>query len=263
MLRRGYTFVGYYFTLLLFGGSGLGLSLFSLLTEFLPPTERNERFFRRLIHRHCAAFVWWTTVARLFTVRYHGMERRPHHAGGCVLVANHPGLTDITVLLARLPEALCIFKPAIRHNPVLGAAARRAGYLASDGGHEVVRRAAVSVAAGHTLVVFPEGTRTPVGQSTGRFRPGFVLMAQRAGRPIQLVHIRHSRPVLAKDRAWWKLPPLPATADITLGPCLYVAPSTDPAMAAAEIEAWYRRDPATTADASWSAAFTLAAPSDS
>ena len=55
------------------------------------------------------------------------------HHGGLVLAANHPALIDITCLLARVPEAVCIFKPAIRRNPVLGAAARRAGYLASDG----------------------------------------------------------------------------------------------------------------------------------
>ena len=57
--------------------------------------------------------------------------------------------------MARVPEAVCIFKPAIRRNPVLGAAARRAGYLGSDGGHELVRAAAVKVAAGCTLIARP------------------------------------------------------------------------------------------------------------
>lgn len=263
MLHRVYIVIGYYFTLLMFGVLGLTLSLFALLTGFLPATERVERFFQRAIHRHFELFVWWTTSARLFAVRYHGLEHLAREPGGRVVVANHPGLTDITVLLARLPEALCIFKPAIRRNPVLGAAARRAGYLASDGGHEVVRRAAGKIAAGHTLIIFPEGTRTPVGLSVGPFRPGFILMARRAGRPIQLVRILNSRPVLAKDRAWWKLPPLPASADVMIGPCLAVTAAADTAQAAAEIEAWYRQDPASAACHVWSPAFTLLNPSAS
>lgn len=260
MLRRVYTFFGYYFTLVMFGVLGMGLSLFALLSGFLPSTESIERYFQRVIHRHFELFVGWTTCAQLFGVRYHGLERLPRQPGGRVLVANHPGLTDITVLLARLPEAVCIFKPAIRRNPVLGAAARRAGYLASDGGHEVVRRAADKIAAGHTVVIFPEGTRTPVGERVGRFRPGFVLMARRVGKPIQLVRIVNSQPVLAKDRAWWKMPPLPATADVTVGPCLRVAPTADTAAATAEIEAWYRSDPATAACQQWSPAFILINP---
>jgi 1-acyl-sn-glycerol-3-phosphate acyltransferase len=259
MLRSAYTFLGYYFTLLMFGVFGAGLSLFGLLAGVLPDSEGIERFFQRLIHRCFALFVWWTTFARLFVVRYHGLERLSPGRRGLIVAANHPGLTDVTVLLARLPEAICIFKPAIRRNPVLGAAARRAGYLASDGGHEVVRLAADKVATGHTLIVFPEGTRTPPGTGVLPFKPGFVLMARRAGVPIQLFRIVHSRPVLAKGRAWWKFPPLPGTADITVGPCIGIAPDAETAAATAEIEAWFRADPAAAACHVWSPAFSLPA----
>jgi 1-acyl-sn-glycerol-3-phosphate acyltransferase len=260
MIRSAYTFLGYYFTLAMFGACGLGLSLFSMMAGVLPVTTGTERFFQRLIHRHFALFVWWTTKARLFGVRYHGLERLPRGRRGLVLVANHPGLTDITVLLARLPEAVCIFKPAIRRNPVLGAAARRAGYLASDGGHEVVRRAAEKVSAGHTVIIFPEGTRTRPGTAVLPFKPGFVLMARRAGVPIQLVRIVNSRPVLGKGRAWWKMPPLPATADAIVGPCLWIGPAAEVAAAAAEVAAWFRAEPAAAGNHQWSAAFSRAEP---
>ena len=118
-----YHLLSYYLTLLFFAAGGLGLSLFSFLTGWLPATERTERFFQRLIHRHFALFHWWCEFARLVYVRYHGFERLPR--GGVVLAVNHPALIDITCLLARLPEAICIFKPAVRRNPVMGAAARR------------------------------------------------------------------------------------------------------------------------------------------
>lgn len=260
IFRSVYNFIGYYFTLVLFGVFGLALSFFSLVRGGWPATDRTERFFQRLIHWNFAIFIWWVTAVRLLRVRYHGLDRLPHDRGGLVLAANHPGLTDITCLLARVPEAFCIFKPAIRRNPVLGAAARRAGYLASDGGHDVVRHAADKIAAGHTLVIFPEGTRTAVGENVLPLKPGFVLIARRAAAPIQLVRIACSRPVLAKDRAWWKVPPLPAAVDVTVGPRLHVHPTAAPTAAAAEIETWFRATPEAAACQIWSPALTLALP---
>lgn len=253
MLRRVCTFVGYYVTLGVFGACGLFLTVVCLLAGVVPATPRTERFFQRVIHRHFTAFVWWTSFARLFRVRYHGLDALQRHRGGRVIVANHPGLTDITLLLARVPEAVCIFKPAIRRNPVLGAAARRAGYVASEG-HEVIRRAAEKVAAGQAVIVFPEGTRTPPGVTLLRFKPGFVLIARRSGVPIQLVRIACSRPVLAKGRAWWKLPPLPAHVDVTFGPCVRIPAAASTSAAAAEIEAWFRAAPAAAALHRWSPA---------
>jgi 1-acyl-sn-glycerol-3-phosphate acyltransferase len=242
MFATAYHALVYYFTLVLFGAGGLWLSLFGLLAGVRPATARSERFFQRLIHHHFVFFVWWMRISRTCFVRYHGWEKLPRGTG-FVLAANHPGLMDVTYLLARVPEAFCIFKPAIRRNPVLGAAARRAGYLSGDGGHDLVRLAAEKLAAGNALVIFPEGTRTPPGESLLPLRPGFALMARRAGVPVQLVRISWDSNVLAKGRAWWKIPRLPAHVDVTLGPLMPVAPGVPPEKLTAEIEAWFRASP--------------------
>ena len=236
--RSLYHLPAYYVTLLLFAAGGLELSFLSLLTGWLPASERTEKIFQRLIHWHFAAFHGWCAFARLVQVRYRGLERMPR--GGLVLAANHTALIDITCLLARMPEAVCIFKPAIRRNPVLGAAARRAGYLGNDGGHDLVRGAAEKIAAGQKLVVFPEGTRQPPGAAPLPFKPGFVLIARRARVPIQLVRIKTDSDVLTKGRAWWRLPKFPAHIEVTAGPLV----STDTAASTTEltacIEAWFR-----------------------
>jgi len=127
---------------------------------------------------------------------------------------------------------------------VLGAAARRAGYLASDGGHDLVRRAAEKVAAGSTLVVFPEGTRTPPGEALLPLKPGFILIAQRAGAPIQLVRITTDSDVLTKGRAWWKLPRFPAHVEVVAGPLLATESGGGPEALAGVIDAWFRNSPA-------------------
>jgi 1-acyl-sn-glycerol-3-phosphate acyltransferase len=217
---------------------GLELSLVSLLFGWLPASDRVERFFQRLVHYHFAAFHWACLALRLVYVRYHGFDRLPPKR--VVLVANHVSLIDITCLLARIPEAVCLFKPAIRRNPILGAAARRAGYLASDLGHDAVRATAEKVAAGHLLVIFPEGTRRPPEVDLLPFKPGFVLIARRAGAPIQLVRIVTTSNVLTKKLAPWRLPRFPAYIDVTLGPLVTPDASAPIAQVAAEIEAWYR-----------------------
>ena len=240
-LRSVYQLPAYYLTLLLFAAGGLELSLLSLLTGWLPATDRVERFFQRLIHRHFALFHWWCDALRLVHVRYEGFDRLPP---GGVLAANHISLIDITCLLARIPEAVCLFKPAIRRNPVLGAAARRAGYLGNDFGHEVVRTAAAKVAAGHRLVIFPEGTRRPADGALVPFKPGFILIARRARAPIQLVRIVTDSDVLTKGCAWWKLPRFPAHIIVTAGPLVVPDATADIARVAAELETWFRSAPA-------------------
>ena len=240
-LLRVYQLVAYYATLLLFAAGGLELSVVSLVFGWLPSTEGIDRFFQRLIHWHFVVFHGWCDVFRLVHVRYDGLERIP--AGGLVLVANHLSLIDITCLLARVPEAVCIFKPAVRRNPVLGAAARRAGYLGNDGGPDLVRLAASKVAAGNTLVVFPEGTRSPAAQRPLPFKAGFSLIARRAHAPIQLVRITTDSDLLSKDRAWWRLPRFPAHVTVTAGPLLPADRAGSAAELATEVETWFRTAP--------------------
>jgi len=234
---RLYSVPCYYVTLVCFGVGGLGISLLGLLATPFPATPWIRRRFQRLIHHSFRLFVWWGRFARVMPVRYENFPRRTW--GPCVVIANHPALVDAPLLLARLPEALCIFKPEIRRNPVLGAAARCAGYLANDGGPDLVRHAAEAVAAGNTLVVFPEGTRTPVGAPVQPFKPGFLLIARRARVPIQLVRIATNSDVLAKNRPWWSPPAMPARFTLSLGPRLAADTDLTPAEAAARITRWF------------------------
>jgi 1-acyl-sn-glycerol-3-phosphate acyltransferase len=141
-------------------------------------------------------------------------------------------------MLARLPEAICIYKPDVANNPFYGATARCAGYLSSGHGRHLLRTAAAKIAAGHTLLVFPEGTRTRAG-ALNPLKPGFVAMARMAQAPIQLVRITCDSALLTKARAWWKAPHLPANVTVSLGPCL-PPPGGDTAAVVAEIEAWFR-----------------------
>lgn len=234
-----YQVLAYYASFALFALLAMGLSGFCFLLAWLPATDARERWFQRLIHRHFAFFVRWVTFARIVPVSYVGGENlvRPGQ-GGRVIVANHPGLMDVGWLLARLPEAICICKPDIGRNPLFAATAHRAGYLRSNSGHHLLRTATTKLAAGQTMLVFPEGTRTRNGRLQP-FKPGFVAMARKARVPIQLVRIHCDSELLTKQRPWWIVPRLPARVTVSVGPCL-PPPSEDTAASIREIETWFR-----------------------
>lgn len=234
--------LAYYASFPIFVLLSFSLNCYSLLASWLPAKPGIERFFQRLTHLHFAIFVRWLRVSRLVPLVYEGFERWPR-SRGLVVVANHPGLLDIGFLLARVPEAVCVFKPAIGYNPLFNATARRAGYIASNGGHHLLRDAAAKVAAGYTLIIFPEGTRTKDGGTLNPLKPGFAAIARIAKAPIQLVRITSDSRLLGKGgRSWWRVPHLPAHVKLSLGPCL-PPPNADSATVA-QIEAWFREEPA-------------------
>lgn len=236
-LTAGYRIGIYYLTLLLFGAFGLGLNAVCLLVP-VAPSPRSTRFFQRVIHRHFQLFVWWIDWIRVVRVEYDpALADLPKPV---VVVANHPGLMDITYLLARIPEAICLFKPAIRRNPILGAAARRAGYIMSSDGVDALRTAVAAVERGSTLIIFPEGTRTPAQERLGPMRPGFAVIAQRARAPVQLVHIECNSEVLSKRHVWWKPPQFPVTVRLVAGPRLVPDTTMPAATLAATAEQWLR-----------------------
>jgi len=199
----------------LFAVVGLGLNAVSAVLLLSRQHERHAPAVRAAMRRLFAAWCAWLHVTRLIYVRFHGFTPDAL-SGPAVYIANHPGLLDATFILARLPNAICIFKPAIMRNPVLGPAARMAGYVAGDSGVDLIRDVATRVSGGNSLLVFPEGTRTLPGRTLNPLKPGFALIATRARVPVRIIVIRAPRDLVPKGWSWWRAPQFPAYVDITL-----------------------------------------------
>ena len=157
----------------------------------------------------------WFHACGVLRVTWEGFDRRL--PSGTIYIANHPTLLDATLILSKLPDAICVMKPSLMRNFAIAPAAIMAGYVVSGKPIDTVREAAARVAAGSSLLIFPEGTRTPLGAILGPVKPGFFLGAQRARAPIQLIVIRASPGLVPKGRSWWRPPrALPAWITFTL-----------------------------------------------
>ena len=196
-LRPVYHLLAYYLTLLFFGMFGAEICLVALLAGVLPATECLERGFQRLIHRHFALFHWWCRFSRLIFVHYHGFERLPR--GGLMLVANHPSLIDIVLLMAFVKQADCIVKSGLRRNPFTRATIRAAGYVRNDSGPGVLEDCVAALQSGSNLIVFPEGTRTPA-DGTIALKRGAANIAVRAMRNVTPVFIRCAPRTVGKGK---------------------------------------------------------------
>jgi 1-acyl-sn-glycerol-3-phosphate acyltransferase len=234
LFARAYFIFAFFLSWLLFGAVGLALNFMCALLLLLPGRTRLGPAVRRVIRWLFASWLKWLHACRGFRFDWRGFD--PPLPAGVVYVANHPSLVDATVLLARLPDTVCIFKPALLRNPAIGPAARMAGYVAGNTGIDLIRDAADAIIAGRSLLIFPEGTRTAAGAALNPLKPGFALIAARAAAPVQLIIIRTPRDLCPKGRPWWHVPQFPVHVEITLGDRLQPSPGQHAAELTAEVE---------------------------
>lgn len=171
------------------------LGTISILSSFVDRSgdigHRCARAWSRLILR--------TTGVR---VRVSGAERLDP-SRSYVLASNHQSIYDIPILFASLPLQLRIVaKASLGSIPFLGWHLRRTGHLLVDRrnpGTDIVDKMRRLVSESHSLIVFPEGTRSVDG-SVARFKKGSFLVAIDAALPVVPVSVSGSRHVMRKGR---------------------------------------------------------------
>ncbi len=172
-----------------------------------PPLARAgaHRAMRALVRASWRLFVWGGRRTGLFRIVISPADRaRLAAARGCVVVANHPTLIDVVVLMSLLPDATAVAKAAARgnvfHSPIV-----RGMFLVNDDPLRVLEEAKKALAQGVDLVVFPQGTRVPAGAPRRPLHRGAAQIALHAGAPVLPVRIACDPPVLAKGQPWHDL----------------------------------------------------------
>jgi len=221
-LRLAWRLVGTSLLWFFFGLVGLIITVFvfPLLYLFVRNTDARQIAARNLIARAFAAFMWVGCQMGVFSVRVTGMENRNTESGQLIL-ANHPTLIDVVLLLSVLPQVDCVIKEAVRRNPFMRTSVTTANYISNHEPADLLTSCVERLKTGASLLLFPEGTRTTVGQPL-HFKLGAAEVAIRARATILPVIIDCVPKFLARGEPWYSIPPSRPHFAVTVLPAIPV-----------------------------------------
>lgn len=157
----------------------------------------------KLVHFYAA--VPWVKVilwACGVKVNVKGVEHVDPHLPR-IYMSNHQSWFDILALLLALPvDFKYMMKKELMRIPLFGMAVWRARHISIDRGNprkalESVKKAVDKIRSGYSVLIFPEGTRSPDGRLQPFKRGGFRLALQ-AGCDIVPLAILNSHNIVPK-----------------------------------------------------------------
>ncbi len=158
---------------------------------------------QRILHRWVRAYLRVVESLQIVRIECTGAERL--RQPGVLVVANHPTLLDVLALISLMPQADCVVKESYYQNRFLRGVAHAVGYIPKRTGAQVVASCVERLVRGRSLIIFPEGTRSPAN-GLGRFLRGAAHVALRSGCDPVPVTIRCDPPNLYHGRRWWDVP---------------------------------------------------------
>jgi 1-acyl-sn-glycerol-3-phosphate acyltransferase len=211
--------------LLFYGGAGVIawvlLPILRLRVRELPAAEQQaaiDQFMRRA-YRFAIGFMAGFGLMR---VRLPDLSKVSLPPPPWVVVANHPSLIDVLFIKALLPGVVVLVKAALFKDPSLArlftASGDFKGPSSEDqtfGSTAVLDTFVERLAAGRSVIVFPEGTRSPAWRLR-RFRRGGAEAAVRTGAPIIPIFILVDPPTLKKGDKWYDMPKRVPTFELEL-----------------------------------------------
>lgn len=214
---------------------GIGCALLLLFVPvahlLLREPARRTHYFR--LGLHYTARVWFNLARLLRVFDYRLVDGRaenllplqPTSSGsrdttqGQLVLANHPALIDVLMILAVMPNLCCVMKSDLSGHPILGLLIRNLNYLSNDNPELWLVDAQARLESGESLLVFPEGTRTKPGQQV-TFKLGAVELARRTRVQILPLVVHYNSHYLSKSCPWYELPHDKLTYQLELGPSI-------------------------------------------
>lgn len=122
-----------------------------------------------------------------------------------IFISNHQSYFDIPVLMQAVPNNMrFIYKKSLSRIPVFGWGMYLGGYLPINRDNprdamKELKHAAGKVRKGLSVVIFPEGTRSPDG-SLGEFKRGMFILAEEAKVKLVPVTVKGTYKILPRNK---------------------------------------------------------------
>lgn len=207
------------------GGALLSVLVFPPLYLLARDPGRRHRWAQWFIHKFFGLMVAVLRHSGTMRLEVAGIEQL-QDARNVLVLANHPTILDIVVLLSLMPRANCIVKSDFWSNPFIGGVVRTAGYISNSEPEQLIDDCVHALHAGCPLVVFPEGTRSRPDRPL-KFLRGAAHIALKSALPIVPVLLHCDPPTLMKGSRWYEIPPRPFHLRVVVRPPLQAAALTD------------------------------------
>lgn len=163
---------GFFYSTIMWAGVAVLTVFFSTLDLLvvLPLSLLLDQGSRRLVHQISVAWargiIAWNPLWRLAVTGRQNIQAGKHY----LVISNHQSLLDILAVAAALPlNFRFLAKKELFYVPFMGWAMACAGYVpvdrsSHDSGRKAVRRIVELLKKGLSVLLFPEGTRSPDGK---------------------------------------------------------------------------------------------------
>jgi 1-acyl-sn-glycerol-3-phosphate acyltransferase len=152
----------------------------------LPTILLPYSFLHGVLRRYASSTLWFLRVVCGTKVEWRGREKLP--AGPCIVACKHQSLWETFALFMLLPDPTYVLKRELMWLPLFGWLATKARMIPIDRGSHTKALASMTAAArreaarGRQIVIFPEGTRRPLGAKP-RYLPGVAFLYAELGLP--------------------------------------------------------------------------------
>lgn len=217
---------GFAFAFIFAGGALGAMTLFPLIACVTRPGEARHRATRLAIRHIFRFYIGMLRVLGLIRLKVEGAQTLAD-AKGCLVVANHPTILDVVLLVSMLSHVQCIVKGDLWKSRYLGGVMRAAGYIRNDAdAGDLLAACKEAISDGVNVLIFPEGTRTKPDAPIHMQR-GFANIALLSGARIQPVLITCKPITLTKGEPWWRIPARRPDFSVSAGECLETAGMLD------------------------------------
>ena len=142
----------------------------------IPVSARRKRlWFHRMVRWSTHTFLRTMITTKAVWLN----EPRETFARPGVVIANHQSFIDILMLLSLYPKLVMVTNSWVWKSPFFGRIVRYCGcYHTADGYESLADTLRDKIEEGYSVVIFPEGTRSPDGK-IGRFHKGAFYLAEK------------------------------------------------------------------------------------
>ena len=179
--------------------------VFPIAALITPSRAQRADRTRYLIYRAFGGFVWLVQIMGTCRIEFEDRSKLAE-CRGHIIVANHPSILDVVILMSINPRIQCIVKHQLFKNIFLRGVVKWADFIPNDlDSDELLDRCATAIDEGSNLLIFPEGTRTTPGRPVSLQR-GFANIAIYSQASMQIVLIDCDQPFLCKGHPWYRSP---------------------------------------------------------